>query len=83
MSEAQPTMTWTYLQRAKKRREKTNNKQIFRLFYNMRQTVVFSNTFSAQQASSIALRRIMVKTERQASIIMRQASIIMCIFYGI
>ena len=34
-SKTQPTMIWTYLQRAKKRRETTNNKQIFRLFYNM------------------------------------------------
>ena len=33
--------------------------------------------------SSIASQRIMVKTERQASIIMQQASIIMRIFYGI
>ena len=44
----QPTMTWTYLQQAKKRRETTNNKQIFWLFYNMRQKVLFSNTFSTQ-----------------------------------
>ena len=31
---------------------------------------------------SIASRRIMVKTERQASITSRQASIIICTFYG-
>ena len=34
-SKTQPTMTWAYLQRAKKRREMTKNKQIFRLLYNM------------------------------------------------
>ena len=34
-SKTQPTMTWTCLQQAKKRRETTNNKQVFRLFYNM------------------------------------------------
>ena len=47
-SKTQPTMTWTYPQWAKKRRKTTNNKQIFRLFYNMGQTVLFSNTFSTQ-----------------------------------
>ena len=31
-SRAQPTMIWTYLQRAKKRRETTNNKQILKYF---------------------------------------------------
>ena len=39
-----PTMTWPYLQWAKKRHEMTNNKQIFRLFYNMWQYVLFCNT---------------------------------------
>ena len=52
-SKTQPTMTWTYLQWAKKRRETTNNKQIFRLFYNMGQTVLFSNTFSTQHLVAV------------------------------
>ena len=52
-SKGQPIMTWTYLQRAKKRRETTGNKQIFRLFYNMGQTVLFSNTFSTQHLVAI------------------------------
>ena len=41
----QPTTTRTYSKRAKKRRGTTNN-QIYRLFYNMGQSVLFSNTFS-------------------------------------
>ena len=52
-SKTQLTMTWTYLQRAKKRRKTTKNKQIFRLFYNIRQTVLFSNTFSTQHLVAI------------------------------
>ena len=47
MSNTQPTMTWTYLQQAKKRCKTTNNKQIFRLFYSMGQTVLSSYIFSA------------------------------------
>ena len=64
--------------------EHTYNKQIFRLFYNMRQTVQhgFHPTFACSH-SSIASWKIMVKAEHQKSIIMRQAPIIMCIFYGI
>ena len=52
-SKAQPTMTWTYLQRAKKRSEMNNNKQILRLFYNMGETVLFSNTFSTQHLVAV------------------------------
>ena len=52
-SKTQPTMTWTYLQWAKKRRETTNNKQIFRLFYNMGQTVLFSYIFFTQHLVAI------------------------------
>ena len=48
MSKTQPTMTWTYLQWAKKRHKMINKKQIFRLFYNMGQTFIFSNMFSTQ-----------------------------------
>ena len=48
MSKTQTTMTWTYLQRAKKRRERTNSKQIFRLLYNIGQTILFSKTFFTQ-----------------------------------
>ena len=44
-SKTQSTATWTHLQRAKKRCETTNNKQIFRLFYNMGQTILFSYIF--------------------------------------
>ena len=47
-SKTQPTMTWTYLQWAKKRWKTTNNKQIFRLFYSVGQTVLFSNKLSTQ-----------------------------------
>ena len=46
-------MTWTYLQRAKKRRKTINNKQILRLFYGMGQTVLFSNTFSTQHLVAV------------------------------
>ena len=42
-SNTQPTMTWTYLLQAKKRRKTTNNKQIFRLFYSMGQLGLFSS----------------------------------------
>ena len=52
-SKTQPTMTWAYLQRAKKRREMTKNKQIFRLLYNMGQTVLFPNTFSTQHLVAV------------------------------
>ena len=38
---------------SKKRRETTNNKQILRLFYNMVQSVLFSNTFSTQRFVAI------------------------------
>ena len=37
----------------KRRRETTNNKQILRLFYDMGQTVLFSNTFSTQHLVAI------------------------------
>ena len=53
MTKTQPTMTWTYLQRAKKRHETTNRKQIFRLFYIMGQRVLFSNTISTQHLVAI------------------------------
>ena len=53
MSKTQPTMTWPYLQWAKKRCETINNKQIFRLFYNMGQYVLFCNTFSTQNLVAI------------------------------
>ena len=46
-------MTWTYLQQAKQRHETTNNKQIFRLFYNMGQSVLFSNMFSTQHLVAV------------------------------
>ena len=46
-------MTWPYLQGVKKRRETTNNKQIFRLFYNIGQYVLFSNMFSTQHLVAI------------------------------
>ena len=46
-------MTWAYLQRAKKRHETVSNKQIFRLFYNMGQTVLFFNTFSTQHLVAV------------------------------
>ena len=52
-SKAQPAMTWTYLQQAKKRRETTNNKQIFRLFYNMGQTILLYNRFSTQHLVAV------------------------------
>ena len=52
-NKAQTTMTWIYVKQAKKRRETTNNKQIFRFFYNMGQTVLFSNTFSIQHLVSV------------------------------
>ena len=52
-SNKQRTMTWTYLQQAKKRRQTTNNKQILRLFYNMEQTVLFSNKFSTQHLVAV------------------------------
>ena len=70
-SKTQSTMTWTYLQRAKERRETTNNKHIFRLFYNMGQTVLFSNTFSTQHL--VAIIRVLLHGEswwkqRQASL---------------
>ena len=52
-SKTQPTITQTYLQWAKIRCETTNNNQIFRLFYNMEQSVLFSNTFSTQQLVAI------------------------------
>ena len=81
-----PTMTWPYLQWAKKRHETTNNKQIFRLFYNMGQYVLFcktsTHTFGCNHLN-VASWRIMVKTEHQASIIMRQASIIFFMGYKI
>ena len=38
----------------KKRSETTNNKQILRLFYNMGQSVLFSNMFSTQHLIEIA-----------------------------
>ena len=46
-------MTWTYLQRAKKWRETNNKKHIFRLFHNMGQKVLFSNTFSTQHLVAV------------------------------
>ena len=52
-SKTQPAMTWTYLQQAKKRHETTNSKQIFRLFYNKGQTVLFSNTFTTQHLVAV------------------------------
>ena len=52
-SKEQPTMTWSYLQRTKKRHETTNNKQIFRLFYIKGQTVLFSNTFSTEHLVAV------------------------------
>ena len=79
-------LQWPYLQRAKKRCEMTNSKQIFRLFYNMRQKVLFINRFSTQHLVAVIralLHRESWWKQRQASIIMHQASIIMCIFYGI
>ena len=57
----QPTMTWTYLQRAKERCEITKNKQIFRLFYNMGQTVLFSNTFCTEHV--VAVIRVLLHGE--------------------
>ena len=53
INKTQPTVTWTHLQQAKKRLETTNNKQIFRLFYIMGQTVLFSNTFSTQHLIAV------------------------------
>ena len=61
MSKAQPTMTGTYLQWAKKRSETTTSKQIFRLFYNMRQMVLFSNTFFTQHL--VAVIRVLLHRE--------------------
>ena len=52
-SKTQPTTTQTYLQRAKKRHETTNNSQISRLFYDMGQSVLFSITFSTQHLVAI------------------------------
>ena len=51
----QPTTTWTNLQRAKKWCKLTTNKQILRLFYNMGQSVLFSNSFSSQHLVAIIL----------------------------
>ena len=52
-SKTPPTTTRTYLQRAKQRRETTDNKQILRLFHNMGQTALFSNTFFTQHLVAI------------------------------
>ena len=52
-SKTQPTTTRTYLQRAKKRHETTNNSQISRLFYDMGQSVLFSIMFSTQHLVAI------------------------------
>ena len=52
-SKTQPTTTQTYPQRIKKRSETTSNNQILRLFYNMGQSVLFSNTFSTQHLVAI------------------------------
>ena len=52
-SKTQPIRTWAYLQQAKKRHKTTNNKQIFRLFYNVGQTLLFSNTFSTQHLVAV------------------------------
>ena len=71
MSKTQPTMTWTYLQRAKKRCETTNNKQIFRLFYNMSQMGFFSNMFSTQHFVAIIRALLHIESwwkQRQASL---------------
>ena len=54
-------MTLTYLQRAKKRRETTNSKEVFRLFYKMGQTVLFINTFSTQHL--VAVIRVLPRGE--------------------
>ena len=72
-SKTQPIMTWTYLQQAKKRHETIGNKQIFRLFYNMGQRVLFSNTFSTQHLVAIIW----------ALLSFKHLCSIMCIFYGI
>ena len=79
-SKTQSTMTWTYLQRAKERRETTNNKHIFRLFYNMGQTVLFSNTFSTQHL--VAVIRVLLHGESWWKQSVKHLYIIMCIFYG-
>ena len=52
-SETQPSTNQTYLQQAKERSETTNNKQILRLFYNIEQSVLFSNTFLTQHLVAI------------------------------
>ena len=52
-SKARSTMTWAHLQRAKKRRETINNKHIFRLCYNVEQTLPFSYIFFTQQLVAV------------------------------
>ena len=53
-SKTKPSTAQTYLQWAKKKQHKTtNSKKIFRLFYNMGQSVLFSNTFSTQNLVTI------------------------------
>ena len=52
-NKTQSIMIWTYLHWAKRIRETNNNKQIFRLFYNMGQKVLFSSTFSYQHLVAV------------------------------
>ena len=80
-SKTQPIMTWTYLQRAKKRRETTSNKQSFKLSYNMGQTVLFFNTFSTQHLVRIIWTLLGGESWSQQSF--KHLCSIMSIFYGI
>ena len=82
MSKTQTTMTWTYLQRAKKRRERTNSKQIFRLLYNIGQTILFSKTFSAQHLVA-AIRTLLHGESRWKKSIKHQLSHIFFMGYKI
>ena len=77
-SKRRSTKTWTYLQRVKKWREATNNDQILRLFYNVRQSVLLSNTFSNQQL--IAVIRALLHGESWWKKNTKNLFIIMCIF---
>ena len=64
----------------KRRRETTNNKQILRLFYDMGQTVLFSNTFSTQHL--VAIIRALLHGESCWKQRVKHLYIIMCIFTG-
>ena len=80
MNKTQPTSTQTYLQWAKKRCQTTNN-QILRLFYNMGQSVLFTNTFSTQHL--VAIIWALLPGESWWKLSAKHFYIIMCIYYQI